>query len=90
MLNHLENIVKANLHKYNVQTTMFCPACQNILDVKKSVTVDFPGVRTYCLCLSCYNPDNVKRALTAAKHQGKNITVEIYNGKTKKSEVITP
>lgn len=65
MLDHLERTMRRKLHTHAVATAIFCPACEDVLDVRRAVTFDLEGV-TRVLCGECFDriPEAKRETLT--------------------------
>lgn len=59
--------------KYQVSRQMWCPGCEELLDVESAVSLDFIGVTTgklhatTCVCGKCRKTVNIESGLAAAR-----------------------
>jgi hypothetical protein len=78
----MQSTINRNLLQYHVQQVMFCPACQDILDMRRAVSMDVKRgentVCSLCVCTSCY--DQRKEAVEAAA-AARGLTVEVLDGR---------
>lgn len=60
IVNSMERTVTRNLLKYAAGQTMFCPACDDVLDYRRAALVEI-GQNSRCICTKCL--DRVKSEL---------------------------
>lgn len=87
---HLQQAVTAQMLKYAAGTVMFCPGCQNCLDWRSTVSIDFIGKAsgklhsTATLCAACADkalPGLGERLSQACAKAGEGLEVRTSDGR---------
>ena len=74
--------ITKNMLRYAVQVRMFCPRCERVLDVSRTVEIDLSRdgklLRTYCNCATCHDAVILGLRDTLA---GSDIKIEVNDGR---------
>ena len=79
------------MHKHHTGATIFCPACDTVLDHRRAVSIDLFKANkllvSKVVCITCYDKV-VKKNTDGIINTVPDTRAEIYNGKTKEFIVI--